>query len=221
MAKLLFDQTGEKLYEMGVTNVVLFPAVNSTTNPYPQGIAWNGITSITDSPDGAEATDLWADDIKYASMRSAETFGGSISCYTYPDEWMDCDGSATIADGVTIGQQKRTGFALAYKTTVGNDVLGEDYGYKIHIVYGATASVSEKEHATISDSPDAIEFSYDFDTTPVTVSGYKPTSKLEFDSTKCDETVMSALEDIIYGTSSTESQLPLPNDLFEELGITV
>ena len=210
MARLLWDQTGERFYEAGVKNVALFV---TTAGAYGAGVAWNGVTKITESPDGADANDLWADDMKYASFRSAEKFNGSIEAYTYPDEWCECDGSANIIPGFSLGQQTRKVFGLVYKTTIGNDVEGFEKGYKLHIVYGATASPSSRDYSTINDNPDAISFSWDFETTPVTVDGYKSTSHLEFDSTKIPSAKMQALEDIIYGSVSADARLPLPAEI--------
>lgn len=198
MAKLIWDKVGERIYETGDKNVALYPYMDEAgtltvdghtyTTHYTQGVAWNGITAMTESPSGAEANDLWADDTKYATMRSAEQFGGTIEAYTYPDEWEQCDGSATV-NGVTIGQQSRKSFGLAYVTTVGNDVKLNDYGEKIHLIYGATASPSERSYATINDSPDAITFSWEYETTPVevgTIDGveYKKVSCLTLDENK-------------------------------------
>lgn len=212
MARLVWDQTGERLYETGVKNCVLYPI--QAGNTYTLGVAWNGITAVTESPSGAEPNDLYADDMKYLSLRSAEDFGATIEAYTYPDEWMQCDGSATIATGVTVGQQARKMFGLCYRTTVGNDTDGNDHGYKLHLIYGATASPSEKAYQTINDSPEAITFSWELTTAPVEVgTGFKPTSHLEVDSTKADAAKLAALEDILYGTSEVEARLPLPSEV--------
>lgn len=210
MAKLLWDQTGERYFEAGVKNVALFV---TDAGVYGTGVAWNGVTKITESPDGADANDLWADDMKYASFRSAEKFNGSIEAYTYPDEWQECDGSANIIPGFSLGQQLRKVFGLVYKTTIGNDVEGFEKGYKLHIVYGATASPSSRDYSTINDNPDAISFSWDFETTPVVVDGYKSTSHLEFDSTKIPAAKMAELEAIVYGDASSDARLPLPAEL--------
>ena len=218
MAALVWDATGSRFYENGVNHGVLYPMADNGT--YGTGVAWNGLTGVTESPDGAEANDLWADNIKYATMRSTETFGGTITAYTYPDEFMQCDGSANLADGVYIGQQKRKGFGLCYRTEIGNDTPTDtDDGYKLHLVYGATASPSERDYETINDSPDAIEFSWEFDTTPVNVAGYKPTSLITIDSTKADATKLANLEKILYGDTNTEPRLPLPDELFGINGI--
>ena len=218
--KLVWDKTGERLFETGVKQGVLYP--QSTTGTYPKGVAWNGLTAVTESPSGAEATPLYADDIKYLNLRSVEEFGATVEAYTYPDEFAECDGSAEIADGVTIGQQKRKAFGMCYKTTLGNDVAGNDYGYKLHIVYGATAAPSEKAYATINDSPEAITLSWELTTTPVSVTGAKPTASLVIDSTKADATKLAALEEILYGkdgtgddkaTGAVDPRLPLPDEI--------
>ena len=213
MSRLVWDKTGERLYETGVKNGVLYIPASGV---YSKGVAWNGLTAVTESPSGAEATALYADDIKYLSLMSTEEFGATIEAYTYPDEFAECDGSADIADGVTIGQQTRKTFGLCYKTTIGNDVDGNGYGYKLHIIYGALASPSEKAYATINDSPEAITFSWEITTTPVNVTGAKPTASLLIDSTKADPTKLAALEDILYGKdgdASAEPRLPLPDEI--------
>lgn len=196
MSKIVWDQTGERLYETGVKNGVLYIPTNGV---YSKGVAWNGLTAVTESPSGAEATPLYADDIKYLNLVSAEEFGATIEAYTYPDEFAQCDGSAELTPGVTIGQQARSTFGLSYRTTVGNDVSGTDFGYKLHLIYGALAAPSEKAYATINDSPEAITFSWEVTTTPVNVTGLKPTASLTIDSTKADAEKLSALEDILYG----------------------
>ena len=211
MAKLTWDATGERLYETGVKQGVLY--VQDGTGAYPKGVAWNGLTAVTESPSGAEATALYADDIKYLELTSNEEFGATIEAYTYPDEFGVCDGSAELAAGVKIGQQKRSAFGLCYRTTLGNDVAGNDYGYKLHLIYGAKAAPSEKAYATINDSPEAITFSWEVTTTPVAVSGFKPTAHIEIDSTKVDEDKLKALEDLLYGTESGEAKLPLPDEV--------
>ena len=214
MSKLVWDQTGERYYETGVKMGVLYP--QSTSGTYPKGVAWNGLTAVTESPSGAEATALYADDIKYLNLISAEEFGATIEAYTYPPEFGACDGSAEIATGVTIGQQKRTAFGLCYRTTLGNDTDGNDHGYKLHIIYGAMATPSEKAYATINDSPEAITFSWEVTTTPVSVSGFKPTANLTIDSTKVDAAKLTALETILYGSDSEvskEPRLPLPDEI--------
>ena len=213
MAKLVWDKTGDRLYETGVKNGVLYIP---TAGVYSKGVAWNGLTAVTESPSGAEATALYADDTKYLSLMSAEEFGATIEAYTYPDEFAACDGSAELADGVMIGQQKRSTFGLCYKTTVGNDTEGNDHGYKLHIIYGAQAKPSERAYATINDSPEAITFSWEITTTPVNVTGAKPTASLVIDSTKADPSKLAALEDILYGKDgepASEPRLPLPDEI--------
>lgn len=215
---LSWDNSGERFYENGVDHVALY--VQDASGNYPKGVAWNGITGITESPDGAEATDLYADNIKYATMRSAETFGGTITAYTYPDEFGVCDGTATPEglDGVYLGQQMRNAFGLAYRSQIGNDTAtASDDGYKLHLIYGATASPSEKAFETINDSPDAIEFSWEFTTTPVACTGYKAVSTITIDSLKCDKSKLKALEDILFGTTDKDPRLPLPNEVLTTL----
>ena len=213
MAKLVWDKTGDRLYETGVKNGVLYIP---TSGVYSKGVAWNGLTAVTESPSGAEATALYADDTKYLSLMSAEEFGATIEAYTYPDEFAACDGSAELADGVMIGQQKRSTFGLCYKTTIGNDTEGNEHGYKLHIIYGALAKPSERAYATINDSPEAITFSWEITTTPVNVTGAKPTASLVIDSTKADPSKLAALEDILYGKDGepgNEPRLPLPDEI--------
>ena len=213
MAKLVWDKTGDRLYETGVKNGVLYIP---TAGVYSKGVAWNGLTAVTESPSGAEATALYADDTKYLSLMSAEEFGATIEAYTYPDEFAACDGSAELADGVMIGQQKRSTFGLCYKTTVGNDTEGNEHGYKLHIIYGAQAKPSERAYASINDSPEAITFSWEITTTPVNVTGAKPTASLVIDSTKADPSKLAALEDILYGKDgepASEPRLPLPDEI--------
>ena len=208
--KLSWDNSGERLYETGVKNGVLYV---QNAGKYPKGVAWNGLTAVTESPSGAEATPLYADDIKYVELTSEEEFGGTIEAYTYPDEFAECDGSAELVKGVKIGQQKRKVFGLVYKTTLGNDEDGNDHGYKLHLVYGCKAAPSEKAYATINDSPEAITFSWEFTTTPVAVAGHKPTAHIEIDSTKADSTCLAALEAKLFGTESDDPQLPLPDEV--------
>lgn len=196
MSKLVWDKTGERLYETGVKNGVLYIP---TDGVYSKGVAWNGLTAVTESPSGAEPTALYADDIKYLNLISTEEFGATIEAYTYPDEFAQCDGSASLATGVMIGQQDRKTFGLCYRTTIGNDTEGNDFGYKLHIIYGALASPSEKAYATINDSPEAITFSWEITTTPVNVTGAKPTASLTIDSTKVDAEKLAALEKVLYG----------------------
>ena len=212
MSRLVWDKSGERLYETGVKNCVLYPQVSGA---YPKGVAWNGITSVTESPSGAEASPLYADDTKYLNLMSTEEFGASIEAYMYPEEFEACDGSAEIAPGVSIGQQKRQAFGLCYRTVIGNDTDNNDHGYKLHIIYGALAAPSEKAYATINDSPEAITFSWELSTTPVNVTGGKPTASLTIDSTKVNAEKLKALEDILYGseTESTGPRLPLPDEI--------
>lgn len=210
MSKLTWDDTGKRLYETGVEQVALY--TQDSEGAYSNGVAWNGVTAITESPSGAEATPLYANNGKYLELRSAEDFGATIEAYTYPDEFAACDGSAELLPGVKLGQQVRKAFGLVYKTKVGNDVDGEAYGYKLHIVYGAKAAPSEKAYATINDSPEAITFSWEISTTPVAVEGFKPTAHIELESTKVGEARMKAIEDILYG-SETAARLPLPSEI--------
>lgn len=209
--RLVWDQTGEKLYETGVKNGVLYP--QSSEGTYPLGVAWNGLISVTESPSGAEKTPLYADDIKYVNLISAEEFGATIEAYTYPDEFAQSDGSAELSPGVTIGQQARKPFGMVYTTTIGNDVDSNDHGYKLHIIYGALASPSEKPYSSINDSPEAITFSWEVTTTPVPVAGHKPTASITIDSTKVDSVKLAALENILYGSDSADARLPLPDEI--------
>lgn len=211
MPKLTWDNTGERIFETGVKQGVLYPI--QSDGKYTKGVAWNGLTAVTESPSGAEATALYADDIKYLNLLSNEEFGATIEAYTYPDEFAECDGSAELAPGVMIGQQKRKIFGLCYRTTIGNDVEGNDYGYKLHLVYGCLAAPSEKGYSTINDNPDAITFSWEVSTTPVNVAGFKPTSQITIDSTKVDPTKLAALETVLYGAEAAEAKLPLPDEV--------
>ena len=216
MAKLVWDKTGERFYETGVKNCALY--VRDSAGTYPKGVPWNGITAITESPSGAEATPLYADDIKYLNLISNEEFGATIEAYTYPEEFAACDGSAELVKGVTIGQQPRKSFGLAYKTTLGNDVDNNDYGYKLHLIYGCLAAPSEKAYATINDSPEAITFSWEITTTPVEAKGFKPTSHIEINSKKVDAEKLATLEAKLFGAAETEAMLPLPDDVATILG---
>lgn len=215
MSKLVWDKSGERLYETGVKNCALYVRDESAsaTNGYSKGVPWNGVTSLTESPSGAEASAVYADDIKYLNLISAEDFGATINAYTYPEEFEACDGSGQIAKGITIGQQKRKSFCLAYKTTLGNDTENNDHGYKLHIIYGATASPAEKEYATINDSPEAIEFSWEMSTTPVNVTGFKPTASLVIDSTKTDKAILTKIEEALFGSEETESHILMPDEI--------
>lgn len=216
MSKLVWDQTGEREYETGVKNGVLY--VQGEGGTYPKGVAWNGLISVTESPSGAEATALYADDIKYLNLMSNEEFGATIEAYMSPEEFDQCDGTASIATGVSIGQQKRKTFGMAYKTTIGNDVDGNDYGYKIHLIYGALAAPSEKAYSTINDSPEAMTLSWELSTTPVNVEGFKPTASVVIDSTKADPIKLKKLEEILFGGESTEARLPLPDEIVSIIG---
>lgn len=218
MSKIVWDTVGERYYETGVKNGVLYPI--QTGGTYNKGVAWNGLTAVTESPSGAEATALYADDIKYLNLLSNEEFGATVEAYTYPDEFAECDGSAALATGVMIGQQKRKTFGLCYRTSVGNDVDGSDYGYKLHLVYGCLAAPSERAYATINDSPEAITFSWEISTTPVNVNGFKPTSQITIDSKKVDAGKLASLEEILYGKDGTgagdngvDPRLPLPDEI--------
>lgn len=210
MAKLVWDQTGERLYETGVKMGVLYPQSAGT---YPLGVAWNGLTAVTESPSGAEPSPFYADDIKYLNLMSNEEFGGTIEAYMYPDEFAECDGSAELTKGVMLGQQKRNAFGLCYRTVLGNDTENNEHGYKLHLIYGAQASPSEMAYASINDSPEPLTMSWEFTTTPVEVTGHKPTSRIIIDSTKADPTKLKALEDILYGKEEVDPRLPLPDEI--------
>lgn len=214
MSKLKWDETGKRLYETGVKNGVLY--VMGEGGTYGTGVAWNGLTAVTESPSGAEATPLYADDIKYLELFSTEEFGCTIEAYTYPDEFAACDGSVAVTPGVTIGQQDRKQFGLCYRTAVGNDTDGQNYGYKLHLVYGCKAAPSERGYSTINDSPEAITFSWEVSTTPVAVKGGKPTSTLVIDSTKLKPATMAEVEAKLYGDDSSGSAtLPTPDEMIE------
>ena len=220
MAVLVWDNTGERRYELGVSKGVLYPQTAGGT--YPKGVVWNGLTSVSESPDGADKTDLWADNIKYASLRAAETFGATIEAYTYPDEFCACDGTADILSasthGLYLGQQQRQRFGLCYRTEVGSDTVSDTTNsYKLHLIYGCTAAPSDKEYETINDSPDAITFSWEIDSIPVAVTGYKPTSCIVIDSTKVDSTKLATLEGKLYGTENADAYLPLPAEVISTL----
>lgn len=213
MPKIIWDENGKRLYETGVSQGVLY--VQNEEGNYPEGVAWNGLTAVNESPSGAEATPLYADDIKYLELRSAEEFGATIECYTYPDEFAECDGSAELVTGVQIGQQPRKSFGVCYRTTLGNDIKGNEFGYKLHLIYGASAAPSEKAFNTVNDSPEAITFSYEITTTPVKVTGHKPTASLTINSTKVDAEKLAALEEVLYGSESESARLPLPDEIAE------
>ncbi len=212
MSKLEWDKVGEKVYETGVDKGVLYPYTNGK---YANGVAWYGLTSVSESPSGGESTPLYANNKKYLNLRSSEDWAGTIGAYTYPDEFAECDGSASVADGIRIGQQTRKPFGFAYRTLIGNDTDDTDYGYKIHLVYGATASPSEKEHTSVNESPEAAEMSWDIETTPVEVKGFKPTTTVEIDSTEVSKEVLDAIENILYGSEEAEPRLLLPNEIIE------
>ena len=216
MAKLVWDKSGERLYETGVKQGVLY--VQDTAGTYPKGVAWNGLTAVTETPSGAEATALYADDIKYLNLVSAEELGGTIEAYMYPDEFAECDGSVSLTPGMYIGQQDRKTFGLCYRTTLGNDTDSNNHGYKLHLIYGALAAPSETAYATINDSPEAITFSWEFKTTPVNVTGHKPTASIVIDSTKVDAEKLAALEKILYGDDTGDGpRLPLPDEVLSTL----
>lgn len=211
MTKLAWDQTGERTYETGVDHGVLY--IPDDEGVYADGYAWNGLTTVTESPAGAEATAQYADNIKYLNLLSAETFGGTIEAFTYPDEFGQCDGTAEPEPGLTLGQQGRRSFGLAYRTLLGNDIVGTEFAYKLHLIYGATAAPSEKAYATVNDSPSAIAFSWAVSTIPTPVEGYKPTSTMTLNSSKVDATALAALELILYGTTGVDPRLPLPDEV--------
>lgn len=211
MAKLVFNNVGERLFETGVKNGVLY--VMGDDGTYENGVVWNGLTAVTESPSGAETTPLYADDVKYVVIYAAEEFGATVEAYTYPEEFEECDGSASIFEGITIGQQTRKSFGMCYKTSVGNDVQGQDFGYKIHIIYGAKAAPSEKSYSTINDSPEAVTFSWELSTVPVPVEGFNPTATMVIDSTRVPAEKMTLIENKLYGTEDTEATLPLPGEL--------
>ena len=229
MAKLKWDQAGEKTYETGIRQGVLYPIGTGTAaGTYPKGVAWNGLSSVQESPSGAEAEAIYADDIKYLSLTSVEEFGGTIEAFTYPTEWEECDGSAELAPGVTIGQQPRKVFGLCYRTVLGNDIEKENYGYKLHLVYGAQANPSDKQYQSMNDSPEANAMSWEFTTTPVAIDlvnpktgkKFNPTASLVIDSTKTDAAKLTAIEDILYGSATTEARLPLPTEVYRILTST-
>lgn len=215
---LVWDESGKRFFEAGVDRGVLYPRDKSGT--YPKGVAWNGLTKVSESPSGGETTTLWADNAKYLNLVSTEEFGCTIECYTYPDEFAVCNGETTIADGVTIGQQNRQMFGFSYRTKLGNDVDGNDHGYKIHLVYGCYAKPSSKEYATVDDSPDAVTLSYEISTTPVNVAGMQPTATVVIDSTKTPKEKMTAIEEILYGKEGTAARLPLPAEIITTIGTT-
>ena len=226
MSRIIWDAQGERLYEMGVKQGVLYPVQSESakhtisekeyTTPYTKAVPWNGLTQVSQSPDGAEPTDLYADNQKYVTLRSAETFGATVECYTYPDEFKPCNGEAELMPGVYAGQQGRKAFGMSYRTEIGNDTDGQEHGYKLHLVYGASVSPSEESYESINDSPEAITMSWEISTTPVTVTGFKPTAHLEIDSTKVKAEELTAFEAILYGKDGAEQaepRLPLPDEI--------
>lgn len=215
MARLIWDEVGQRFFETGVKNGVLY--VQDNDGSYKNGVVWNGLTAVTESPSGAEETPLYADDVKYLTLRSAEEFGATVEAYTYPEEFEQCDGSASIANGVTIGQQARRAFGLCYRTSVGNDIQGQNYSYKLHLIYGCTVAPSEKSYSTINDNPEAITFSWELSTVPVPVDGFSPTASLVIDASKVDEGKMQLLEDALFGDEQNEAKLLLPNEIMEML----
>lgn len=215
MSKLVWDNAGERLYETGVQKGVLY--VQGEGGTYPKGVAWNGLSSVSENPSGAEATAIYADDIKYLNLMSAEEYGATIEAYMYPDEFAECDGSVAVTTGVYIGQQTRKPFGFCYRTTIGNDVKGNDYGYKLHLVYNALAQPSEKTYSSINDSPEVDPMSWEISTTPVAVTGHKPTASITIDSTKVDAEKLAALEAILYGSEDNEARLPLPDEVISTL----
>ena len=222
MAKLAWDAQGQHFYETGVDHCVLY-TLNSAGTAYTNGYAWNGVSSINESPSGADESPIYADNIKYLSLRAAEEFGCTIECYTYPDQFAICNGEAIPDVGITIGQQARTTFGLSYRTIIGNDAKGNDYGYKLHLVYGCTAAPSERSYSTVNDSPEAGTFSFEVKTVPAAIDGYKNTALITIDSTKVVKANLEALEALLYGTdgvSGTDPQLPSPSTVLTTLGLT-
>lgn len=217
MSKLVWDQSGKRLYETGVDHGVLYPI--QTGGVYSKGVAWNGLTAVTESPSGADVNDIYADNMKYLGLVGAEKFGATVEAYTYPDEFAECDGSVELVKGATIGQQNRKVFGMVYRTVIGNDVNGNEHGYKLHLIYGATAAPSEKAYNTINEDPEAITFSWELSTTPVNVTGHKPTASLTIDSTKADPTKLAELEKILFGDTETEPRLPLPDEIAQLLNV--
>ena len=217
MSKLVWSQSGKRLYETGVDHGVLYPI--QTGGVYSKGVAWNGLTAVTESPSGADVNDIYADNMKYLGLVGAEKFGATVEAYTYPDEFAECDGSVELVKGATIGQQNRKVFGMVYRTVIGNDVDGNEHGYKLHLIYGATAAPSEKAYNTINEDPEAITFSWELSTTPVNVTGHKPTASLTIDSTKADPTKLAELEKILFGDTETEPRLPLPDEIAQLLNV--
>lgn len=218
MPRLQWDLSGQKLFETGVDHGVIYHP--DSTGAYLKGEVWNGLTTVNETPSGAEANPQYADNIKYLNLFSAEEFGATIEAFMYPDSFAECDGTAEIAPGVSIGQQTRKPFGFSYRTKIGNDIAGQDFGYKLHLIYGCQVSPSEKSYSTVNDSPEAITFSWEMTTTPVNVAGYKPTANVTVDSTKTDPTKLAALEAILYGSDTEEARLPLPDEVAQLLGET-
>lgn len=216
MSRLKWDEVGKRFYETGVDRGVLYPIQQDDT--YSKGAAWSGLIGVDHKPSGAEATGKYADNMKYLNLISAEDLAGTIKAYYYPPEWGECDGSATVAPGVTVGQQSRKMFGLCYRTKLGNDTVGQNYGYKLHLVWGARATPSERNYGTTNESPDAIEFSWEFTTTPVDIPGFEPSAGMEIDSTGVTKAKLAALEDILYGAAEKEARLPMPAEIIELLG---
>ena len=212
MSRLVWDQIGERFYETGVDHGVIYP-YDATTSTFKNGEAWNGLTAVNESPSGAEPNAIYADNIKYLNLMSAEDFGAGIECYTYPDAFAECNGEASIAEGVLIGQQTRKLFAFCYRTLRGNDTEGTDYGYVINIVYNCLASPSERAHSTVNDSPEAAALSFDVSTTPINVAGFKPTAIVRIDSKTTDPDALEDLKDILYGTADAEPRCPFPDEI--------
>ena len=212
MSRIIWDNVGEKTYETGLDRGVLY-LMNAETNAYDKGVAWNGLSKVSEKPSGAESSDIYADNIKYLNLLSAEKFAATVEAYTYPDEFAECDGTAEPVPGMVIGQQTRKTFGFSYRTLVGNDVSGTEHGYKIHLIYGAVASPSEKGYSSVNESPEAITFSWEVNTTPVPVDGFKPTATVIIDSTKVSKEALAAVEAILYGADEVEPRLPLPNEI--------
>lgn len=208
--KLEWDAVGSRTYETGVDHGVLYPQKEGA---YPKGVAWNGLISVSENPSGAEDNPLYADNMKYLNIKSAEELGATIECYTYPDEWDACNGEAELLPGVKLGQQSRNTFGFSYRTKIGNDTEGEDHGYKLHMLYGCSASPSERSYQTVNDSPEAITFSYEVSTTPVVLDGFKPVASITIDSTKIEPEALAALEKVLYGDEENDAKLPMPSEL--------
>lgn len=216
MGKLTWDKVGERLYETGIDQGVLYP--QDENGAYPLGVAWNGLSNVTEKPSGAEPSPVYADNTKYLDLMSAEEFGASVEAYMYPDEFKPCNGEVEVAPGVYASQQNRTPFGMSYRTLIGNDVKNNDYGYKLHLIYGAKATPSEKNYQSVNESPDIAAFSWDITTTPVSIEGFKPTAQLTIDSTKTDAAKLAALEEILYGNETTDARLPLPDEVITIIG---